>query len=93
MAKLESMPVIEQAKGIIMARAGLTEGDAFDLLRRASQQQNVPVRDLAAQIVASTAGNPRPRPGQDTPTDDYRVVLNKSRTPGLDGSCHQPGGP
>ncbi len=55
LARLESMPVIEQAKGIIMAQSHCGDGQAFDLLRRASQRSNVPVRDLAAQIVAKTA--------------------------------------
>ena len=52
LARLETMPVIEQAKGIIMAQSGCGVAEAFDLLRRASQRSNVPVRDLAAQIVA-----------------------------------------
>jgi hypothetical protein len=47
--------VIEQAKGIIMAQCGWPEDQAFDALRRASQRENVKVRDLAAQIVAKTA--------------------------------------
>jgi chromosome segregation ATPase len=54
-ARLNSMPVIEQAKGIIMAQCGWTEEQAFDALRRTSQQANVKVRDLAAEIVARTA--------------------------------------
>ena len=54
-ARLESMPVIEQAKGIIMAQSRCGTTEAFDLLRRASQRSNVRVRDLAAQIVATTA--------------------------------------
>jgi hypothetical protein len=60
-AQLASMPVIEQAKGIIMARYGWSEDQAFDALRRASQRDNVKVRDLAAAIVARTA---RLAPGQ-----------------------------
>jgi len=56
LARLETMPVIEQAKGIIMAQSHCGNARAFDLLRRASQRSNVPVRDLAAQIVAKTAG-------------------------------------
>jgi hypothetical protein len=52
LARLESMPVIEQAKGIIMAQSHCGEAQAFDLLRRASQRSNVRVRELAAQIVA-----------------------------------------
>ena len=54
LARLETMPVIEQAKGILMAQSGRSEADAFDLLRRASQRSNVPVRELAAQLVATT---------------------------------------
>src|SRR5215472_5474232 len=51
-ARLKSMPVIEQAKGIIMAQSGWPEDRAFDALRRASQRENVKLRDLAAKIVA-----------------------------------------
>jgi len=51
-ARLASMPVIEQAKGILMAQYGWPEERAFDALRRASQRENVKVRDLAASVVA-----------------------------------------
>ena len=44
-------PVIEQAKGILMAQRGCGPEEAFDLLRRASQRFNVPVRVLAARLV------------------------------------------
>ena len=54
-ARLASMPVIEPAKGILMAKYGWSEEQAFDALRRASQRRNVKVRDLAASIVARTA--------------------------------------
>ena len=54
-ARLASMPVIEQAKGIIMAQCGWPEDQAFDALRRASQRENIKVRELAAQVVAKTA--------------------------------------
>jgi hypothetical protein len=61
LARLESMPVIEQAKGIIMAQSRCGDVQAFDLLRRASQRSNVPVRELAAQIVAKTVQvSPKP---------------------------------
>jgi GAF domain-containing protein len=42
--------VIEQAKGILMAQHGCGPEEAFDLLRRASQRFNVPVRVLAARL-------------------------------------------
>ena len=41
-ARVQSMPVIEQAKGILMARSGCGPEAAFDLLRRAPQRSNVP---------------------------------------------------
>jgi hypothetical protein len=56
-ARLASMPVIEQAKGIIMAQCSWPEDQAFDALRRASQRSNMRVRDLAGMIVARTAGS------------------------------------
>jgi len=54
-ARLQTMPVIEQAKGIIMAQSTCDDAEAFDMLRRASQRSNVPVRELAAQLVAKSA--------------------------------------
>ncbi len=58
-ARLQTMPVIEQAKGIIMAQSCCGAAEAFDKLRRASQRSNMPVRELAAQLVAKTAGRSR----------------------------------
>jgi hypothetical protein len=54
-ARLESLPMIEQAKGVLMAQAGCHPDEAFDILRRASQRTNVKVRDLAADIVERTS--------------------------------------
>jgi anti-anti-sigma regulatory factor len=55
-ARLETMPVIEQAKGIIMAQSACSDAEAFDMLRQASQRSNVPVRELAARLVAKSTG-------------------------------------
>jgi hypothetical protein len=55
-ARLETMPVIEQAKGILMAQTGCGAEQAFEMLRRASQQSNVKVRDLAGAIIYRAAG-------------------------------------
>lgn len=52
-ARSLSMPVIEQAKGILMAQRQCGPDEAFDLLRQASQRSNVPVRELAARLVRS----------------------------------------
>lgn len=49
---MRSRAVIEQAKGILMARSpALSADDAFALLRQASQRENVKLRDIAQRIV------------------------------------------
>jgi GAF domain-containing protein len=48
---IESRAVIEQAKGIVIARDRCTPDEAFDILKRISQQQNVKLRELAQSIV------------------------------------------
>lgn len=64
LARLETLPVVEQAKGIIMAQQRCGEAEAFDMLRRASQRSNVPVRDLASRIVARTVALAGPADGR-----------------------------
>jgi len=65
-ARLDSMPVIEQAKGILMAQYRCRPEEAFDLLRRASQRANVKVSVLAEQIVEQIA-SPGPPPAERPP--------------------------
>jgi GAF domain-containing protein len=48
---LTSRAVIDQAKGIVMARNGLGADDAFSILRRTSQDQNRKLRDVAEEMV------------------------------------------
>jgi len=47
---IESRDVIGQAKGILMAREKCTADEAFEILRRASQRENVKLRDIAARV-------------------------------------------
>ena len=54
-ARLDTMPVIEQAKGILMAQNRCGPEEAFDLLRRASQRANIRISVLAGQIVEQVA--------------------------------------
>ena len=50
---MRSRAVIEQAKGILMSRSeGMTPEEAFEVLKRASQRENVKLRDIATRIVA-----------------------------------------
>jgi GAF domain-containing protein len=50
---MRSRAVIEQAKGILMAERGCDQGTAFDLLRMASQRENVKLREIAQRLVDS----------------------------------------
>jgi response regulator NasT len=50
---LAARKVIERAKGLLMAKEGLTEGEAFDRLRRASQVSGRPLRVIAEAVVAT----------------------------------------
>lgn len=47
-----SRSVIEQAKGVLMTAFAMGPDDAFELLRRRSNDANVPVRELARRLVA-----------------------------------------
>lgn len=49
---VESRDVIGQAKGILMARRGLSADQAFDLLRRTSQDLNVKLVELAETLAS-----------------------------------------
>jgi hypothetical protein len=61
-AALTSQPVIEQAKGILMAHHNCGPDHAFRLLADASQRQNRKLRDIAAAVVASVQATPRDWP-------------------------------
>lgn len=50
---LVSRAPIEQAKGVLMARYGYTDDEAFDHLRQLSQRRNVKLRDVAVEITNS----------------------------------------
>jgi len=66
-ARLDTLPVIEQAKGIVMAQRQCGPQDAFDLLRRASQRANIKVSVLAERIVEQAAARDS-RPGREPST-------------------------
>lgn len=52
---MRSRAVIEQAKGVLMGAQHCSDEDAFKLLVRASQRENVKLRDIAQRIVDSAA--------------------------------------
>ena len=50
---LEARKLIERAKGLLMEKEGLSEGEAFARLRGASQQTGRPLREVAEAILAT----------------------------------------
>jgi response regulator NasT len=53
---LAARKAIERAKGLLMAKEGLSEADAFARLRRASQVSGRPLKVVAEAVVATLEG-------------------------------------
>lgn len=65
---VDSRDVIGQAKGILMQRRGITADEAFDVLRRASQDLNVKLAEVARALTAQhTEGVTGPSTGTGSP--------------------------
>jgi response regulator NasT len=52
---LAARKAIERAKGILMAKDGITEAEAFERLRRASQRSGRPMQVIAEALAATLA--------------------------------------
>jgi response regulator NasT len=50
---LAARKAIERAKGLLMEKEGLSEADAFDRLRRASQHSGRPLKVIAEAVIAT----------------------------------------
>lgn len=74
-SKLANAPAIEQAKGMLMQAYGLTDDDAFCLLKVMSQQNNAKLRDVAGLLVERWRSD-GPRPDRDTATDFLLQIQN-----------------
>lgn len=59
---MHARPVIDQARGMIMAIGRCTSEDAWDVLVAVSQHSNIKLHTVARQLVATTAGQPLPAP-------------------------------
>lgn len=53
---LQSRAVIDQAKGVLVAKDRITPDEAFERLKSLSQRSNMKVRDLARRIVDDAVG-------------------------------------
>jgi transcriptional regulator with GAF, ATPase, and Fis domain len=57
---MQTRHLIGMAQGMLILRYGLSEDQAFRFLRRRSQEANVKLRDVAAQVVQELGGSGRP---------------------------------
>jgi hypothetical protein len=60
--RLDTLPVIEQSKGILIGYFGIDADTAFNVLRRWSSHTNIKLRDIS-QLLVDAASAP-PQPGQ-----------------------------
>jgi GAF domain-containing protein len=67
---IKSRATIEQAKGILMGAQRCGPDEAFELLIRASQRENVKLRDIARRIVEGAARRPGEGGGAGQPDAD-----------------------
>jgi GAF domain-containing protein len=56
---LETRDTIGMAKGILILQEGVDEEGAFDMLRNASQHENIKLREIARQLIDRTVGRGR----------------------------------
>jgi hypothetical protein len=59
---LQSRGAIEQAKGALMGLVGCDAAEAWNILRRASQEFNVKLRELAVALLEHISGAPAEQP-------------------------------
>lgn len=55
---LETRPVIDQARGVLMGSFQCSADEAWAVLRSVSQHTNIKLHVVAEQIMASTQGEP-----------------------------------
>jgi AmiR/NasT family two-component response regulator len=49
--ELEARKKVEKAKGILMKQQGISEEDAYNLIRKSSMDKRVPMKDIAEAII------------------------------------------
>src|SRR6266536_4332412 len=59
---MRNRAVIEQAKGVLVERLGISSDEGFDHLVRLSQRANIKLIEVAAAIVGTTAPDPEAAP-------------------------------
>ncbi|SEH52671.1 ANTAR domain-containing protein [Mycolicibacterium rutilum] len=76
---LQSRGAIEQAKGVLMGLIGCDAEQAWSVLRRASQEFNVKLRELAVALIEHVSGVPAEQPGVAEPIAPNEPARNAAR--------------
>jgi PAS domain-containing protein len=76
---MRNRAVIEQAKGVLVERLGITPDESFDHLVRLSQRANIKLIEVAAAIVGTTAPDPQAMPVTDLADEELRAHVNRTR--------------
>lgn len=79
LSALQSRGAIEQAKGALMGLVGCDAEQAWALLRRASQEFNVKLRELAVALLEHISGVPAEQPGVADPIAPNKSARNAAR--------------
>jgi response regulator NasT len=53
-SELENRKLIDRAKGILMSTRGLSEADAYALLRNTAMNQNRKISEIAESLITAT---------------------------------------
>jgi PAS domain-containing protein len=76
---MRNRAVIEQAKGVLVERLGVTADEGFDQLVRLSQRANIKLIEVAAAIVGTTAPDPQGLPASEPTDEELRDHISRSR--------------
>ncbi|GII21859.1 SpoIIE family protein phosphatase [Planosporangium mesophilum] len=79
-AAMRNRAVIEQAKGVLVERLGVTPDEGFDHLVKLSQRANIKLIEVAASIVGGTAADPQVTPVTEL-SDGGRPAPARGTTP------------
>ncbi|MCP2317236.1 PAS fold-containing protein [Nocardia amikacinitolerans] len=77
----EARAVIEQAKGVLMSVYSINADQAFRVLRWRSQETNIKLRTLAAQLLTELSALPPVGPGVQTAFDHLLLTLHQRIAP------------
>jgi hypothetical protein len=79
---LESHPVIDMARGLVMAAGGCTPDDAWRVLVEVSQHTNIKLREIAQSLVDGVDGPPPAPPVREALNASLRRLDEERREPG-----------